>query len=116
MFSNPKNPFEPIGLTKNEKINAIIVDNKNVLYLSWGLCDGNNLPLDKVDTKSNEEIYVFNSVFAIITDFFKNNNPDIVFYQAIEQRKNIYLPPSGSDEPAIIFCLQGFVERPAESR
>ena len=36
--------------------------------------------------------------------------------RAGEQRKNIYLPPSGSDEPAIIFCLQGFVETPAESR
>ena len=33
-----------------------------------------------------------------------------------EQRKNIYLPPSDSDDPALILCLQGFVERPAESR
>lgn len=33
-----------------------------------------------------------------------------------EQRKNIYLPPSDSDDPALILCMQGFVERPAESR
>ena len=33
-----------------------------------------------------------------------------------EQRKNIYLPSSNSDDPALIFCLQGFVEKPAESR
>jgi hypothetical protein len=32
-----------------------------------------------------------------------------------EQRKPIYLPPSDSDEPALILCLQGFVEKPAES-
>ena len=36
--------------------------------------------------------------------------------RAGEQRKNIYLPPSDSDDPALILCLQGFVERPAESR
>ncbi len=33
-----------------------------------------------------------------------------------EQRKSIYLPPSDSDDPALILCMQGFVERPAESR
>jgi len=32
-----------------------------------------------------------------------------------EQRKSIYLPPSDSDEPALILCMQGFVEKPAES-
>jgi hypothetical protein len=32
-----------------------------------------------------------------------------------EQRKSIYLPPSDSDDPALILCLQGFVEKPAES-
>ncbi|MEI7850609.1 MAG: DUF1573 domain-containing protein [Kiritimatiellales bacterium] len=36
--------------------------------------------------------------------------------RAGEQRKNIYLPPSDSDDPALILCMQGFVERPAESR
>jgi hypothetical protein len=36
--------------------------------------------------------------------------------RAGEQRKNIYLPSSDSDDPALILCLQGFVERPAESR
>jgi len=33
-----------------------------------------------------------------------------------EQRKSIYLPPSDSDDPALILCMQGFVERPSESR
>ncbi len=33
-----------------------------------------------------------------------------------EQRKNIYLPAADSDDPALILCMQGFVEKLAESR
>jgi hypothetical protein len=32
-----------------------------------------------------------------------------------EQRKSIYLPSADSDDPVLILCLQGFVEKPAES-
>lgn len=32
-----------------------------------------------------------------------------------EQRENIYLPSSDPDDPALILCMQGFVEKPAES-
>jgi hypothetical protein len=35
--------------------------------------------------------------------------------RAGEQRKSIYLPPSDSEAPALLFYMQGFVETPGES-
>ena len=60
-------------------------------YLRWGLCSKtSHVPLDDVETNSNEEIYVFNSVFAIINNFFKDNDPDIVFYWVHGKREFVY--------------------------
>jgi len=86
------NNFLPIGLTKDEKINNIITNSNSVYYLSWGLFDSSNAqnPIDDVETAAGEEIYVFNAIFGIILEFIKQNNPDIVFYKAIQARKRIY--------------------------
>jgi len=84
-------PTALASLTKDDRINDILIAHNNAYFLNWGLCDGSSyIPFDNVKTNSGEEIYVFNSVFAIISNFFKTNEPDVVFYQAIKKRKLIY--------------------------
>ena len=81
-----------LGLTKDERVNNIIINSNSVFYLSWGLFDEKNqsMPIDDVKTGAREEVYVFNSVFGIIKEFLEKNNPDAIFYDAIEKRKGIY--------------------------
>lgn len=84
-------PSQLAALTKDDKINDLIISHNNAFYLNWGLCDNKSyVPFDDVNTNSKEELYVFNSVFAIINKFFKENSPNIVFYRAIDKRKLIY--------------------------
>jgi hypothetical protein len=90
MFKTPDKEFTPVGLTKNEKINDVIIKSKNIFDLNWGVCDKNDEPIDGVETNAREELFVFNSVFGIIEKFIKDNNPEIIFYRAIEKRKNVY--------------------------
>jgi len=82
--------FKPIGLTDDVKLNKIITNNNDMYYLNWGTCDKNDNPIDDINTGSGEEVYVFNSVFAIIEDFIKEESPGIIFYKALEKRKSIY--------------------------
>jgi hypothetical protein len=89
-FIKNTSQFQPIGLTNDEKSNNAINNSKEVFYSSWGICDGNDLPSDDVETGAKEEIYVFNSVFAIIQKFLQDKNPDVIFYKAIKKRKEIY--------------------------
>lgn len=82
--------FKEIALTKNEKINEIIKKSDSVYFTNWGVCDSEGNPYDDILINNKEEIYVFNSVFAIIKKFIEEHNPDIIFYEAIGSRKNIY--------------------------
>jgi hypothetical protein len=79
------------ALTKDEEINDILIKNNDALFLSWGTCNNDSFDIsDNVNTNLNEEIYVFNSVFAIVKNFIKEKSPNIIFYQAIKKRRLIY--------------------------
>jgi len=96
LFDVPKSKLEKtpanklLALTKKDEINDVIISNNNIFFLSWGTCDENNTPIDNIKTNYKEELFVFNSVFAIIKKFLEEHNPDIIFYQAIDKRKLIY--------------------------
>lgn len=81
-----------IVMPKDEKAKEVIRNSKSIYLLSWGLFDKSrpSEPFDEIDTKAGEEIYVFDSVFAIILDFLKKHDPEIIFYWAIDKRERIY--------------------------
>jgi len=82
--------FKEIALTNNEDMNGVIKKSNSVYFVHWGVCDPEGNPYDDMLTNNKEEVYVFNSVFAIIKKFIEDYNPDIIFYEAMGSRKNIY--------------------------
>src|ERR1035437_8889873 len=82
--------FGIVGLTKDTNINNVIQTNNSIFYLNWGLCSEDGIPYDNTETKKYEEIYVFNSLFAIIKKFIDEHNPEIIFYKSLGKRKRIY--------------------------
>jgi hypothetical protein len=82
--------FHEVALTKNENANEIIKKSNSIYFVNWGVCDSEGNPYDDMLTKNKEEIYVFNSIFAIVKKFISENNPEVIFYEAIGFRKSIY--------------------------
>lgn len=76
----------------DEKAKDIIKNSESIYFLSWGLFDESrpSEPFDEIDTKAGEEIYVFDSVFAIVLEFVKQYDPEIIIYWALKKRKRIY--------------------------
>ncbi len=81
-----------IMMPKDEIDIEVIKNSKSIYFLKWGLFDKSRPsdPYDEVDTNAGEAIYVFDSVFAIISDFIKKHDPEIIFYWVRGKRENIY--------------------------
>jgi hypothetical protein len=84
------NSLQDIALTNNKDINEVIKKSNSIYFVNWGVCDLEGNPYDDMLTNNKEEIYVFNSIFAIFKKFIEDYKPDIIFYEAMGSIKNIY--------------------------